>query len=359
MFKRLSILAMLLCFAECAIAQPAPSATKPVLELKLRSQLNGHAVAIKSVTCSADGRTIASGDSSGLVIVWDRTGGKELRKLTGPADASVITLSFSSDGKRLAAAYSNGHLRLWETNSGEMLLEKQITALTAARFSPDGSALVCTRGMIPESDDDREHVQVLDPQTGKRVGAIEVDLEYVTDFSFAPDSRIIAISGGESLTDVPADKGGKQRNRIELWELSAAIATTPPANAEEMAKEKSRIGESGRPLLCPCYSAGGRLIAAASGDWLVWETKSGKQVATLRAPRYQARSVAISPNTRWVATGAIDSTVALFETREWEMRYQNQADPSLDVTSMCFTPEGSTLIAARGTTVDLFLVPGR
>ncbi|MBC8106148.1 MAG: hypothetical protein H7Z14_06125 [Anaerolineae bacterium] len=358
MIKSCCICAVLFCLAIRVIAQPAAPATKPVLELKLRSQLKGHTFTIKSVTCAGDGRTIASGDASGLVILWDRIRGKEIRQLTGPADASVITLSFSRDGNRLATAYSDGHLRLWETDSGEMVREMQITALTAARFSPDGSVLVCTRGMIPESDDDREHVQILDPQSGKRTGAIAVDLEFVTDFSFAPDSRIIAISGGESLTDVPADKGGKQRNRIELWELSPN-PTTQPANADESAKEKSRIGESGRPLLCPFYSAGGRLIAAASGDWLVWETKSGKQVATLRAPRYQARSVAISPNTRWVATGAIDSTVALFETREWEMRYQNQADPSLDVTSMCFTPEGSTLIAARGTTVELFLVPGR
>ena len=79
----------------------------------------------------------------------------------------------------------------------------------------------------------------------------------------------------------------------------------------------------------------------------------------LRAPRYESRSCAISPNTYWIATGAIDSTVALFDTRQWEMRYQHHADPSQDVTAVCFTPEGGTLIAARGSVVDLFVVPGR
>ena len=128
---------------------------------------------------------------------------------------------------------------------------------------------------------------------------------------------------------------------------------------EALATLRTTIGESARPLLSPTYSAGGRLIAAASGDWIVFETKSGKQIATLRAPRYEARCCAISPSSRWVATGAIDSTVALFDTREWEMRYQNQADPSQDVTAMVFSPEGGTLIAARGTVVDLFVVPGR
>jgi WD40 repeat protein len=129
--------------------------------------------------------------------------------------------------------------------------------------------------------------------------------------------------------------------------------------SEAIAKQVSAIGESPRPLLSPVYSSGARLMAAAAGDWIVWETKTGKQLAILRAPRYEARCCAISPNVRWIATGAIDSTVALFDTREWEMKYQNQSDPSLDVTALCFTPDGRNLIAARGSTADVFIVPGR
>src|SRR5215210_2939164 len=95
------VFASVLFFIPAAQAQPAPPATKPVLELKLRTQLKGHTVAIKSVTCSADGRTVASGDANGLVILWDRPKGKEIRKLAGPDNVAVITLSFSTDGKRL------------------------------------------------------------------------------------------------------------------------------------------------------------------------------------------------------------------------------------------------------------------
>ncbi|CAN5685728.1 hypothetical protein BH09PLA1_BH09PLA1_37320 [soil metagenome] len=358
MIKPTLIATILLFVPLLAIAQsPAPT-TRPILELKLRKQLKGHEVSITSVACSPDGDTIASGDLRGMLILWDRATGKELRKFTAPSDVPVITLSFSSDGKQLVAGYANGQVRIWESGTGELFHSMELSSLTAARFSPDGSVLVCTRGMIPESSEDRDHVEIFDARTAKRIGSIDVDLEYVTDFSFSPNGRIIAISGGESLTDVPADKGGKQRNRIELWELRP-ISTTQPAKSDGLAEQKSTIGESPRPLLSPIYSAGGRIIAAAAGDWLVWETKSGNQLATLRAPRYMARCVAISPTTLWVATGAIDSTVALFDTRQWEMRYQNQSDPSFDVTAMCFTPNGGTLIAARGTTVDLFLVPGR
>jgi WD40 repeat protein len=240
-----------------------------------------------------------------------------------------------------------------------MVRQLPISALTSARFSPDGSALVITRGIVPEADEDRDIIQIYDPRNLKKLGKVDVDLEYITDCAFSTDGKTLTISGGESLSDIPADKGGKQRNRIEIWDLSPPSATQPNTIPHELAKLRTSIGESPRLLLCPVYSGGGRLIAAASGDWLVWETKSGKQIATLRAPRYEARSCAISPNTRWIATGAIDSTVALFDTRQWEMRYQNQADPSQDVTAMVFTPEGNMLIAARGTVVDLFVVAGR
>lgn len=356
--RRVYFATIVLCLCGALRGQPVPRATKPILELKQRNQLKGHSVLIKALAISADGKTIASGDVSGLIILWDRARSKEIRRLTGPANAALISLSFSRDGNLLAAAYSDGHLRVWESTNGEMDHDIAISSLTSARFSPDGSILLCTRGIIPEADEDRDLLQIYDAKDIKKIGTIDLDLEYVTDSSFSPDGKVLTISGGESLTDVSADKGGKRRDRIEIWDLSPA-STTQPTKPDALAKLRIAIGESARPLLSPSYSPGGRLVAAASGDWLVFETKSGKQVATLRAPRYEARCCAISPSTRWVATGAIDSTVALFDTREWEMRYQNQADPSQDVTALVFTPEGGSLIAARGTMVDVFVVPGR
>lgn len=343
-----------------AIAQqPDPAATNPVQELRLRTQLKGHAAPIKALALASDGRTIASGDSTSVIILWDRNLAKELRKLTATENVAIISLSFSKDGKQLAAGYADGHLRVWEVATGEMNRDVQIVSLTSARFSPDGSVLVCTRGIIPEAEEDRDLVQIFDAKDARKIGTVDVDLEYVTDCSFSNDGKTLLLSGGESLTDIPADKGGKARNRLEVWDLAPA-ATAQPTKPEDMAKLRTQIGESPRPLLSPVYSGGGRLVAAASGDWIVFETKSGKQVAQLRAPRYEARSCAISPTTFWVATGAIDSTVALFDTRKWEMKYQHHADdPSQDVTALCFTPEGGALVAARGVTVDLFVVPGR
>jgi WD40 repeat protein len=350
--------ALALSFSCNGWAQPAPPATKPILELKQRNELKGHAAPIKALAISPDGTTIASGDATGVTILWDRTRLNEIRKLTGPAHVALISLSFSKDGNLLAAGSADGHVRVWETANGEMDRDLAISALTSARFSPDGSILVCTRGIIPEADEDRDLLHIYDAKALKKLGTIDVDLEYITDCSFSTDGTALAISGGESLTDVPADKGGKRRDRIEIWDFSPG-STSQPIKPDALAKLRITIGESARPLLSPAYSPGGRIVAAASGDWIAFETKTGKQIATLRAPRYEARCCAISPSSRWVATGAIDSTVALFDTREWEMRYQNQADPSQDVTAMVFSPEGATLIAARGTMVDLFVVPGR
>jgi WD40 repeat protein len=174
-----------------------------------------------------------------------------------------------------------------------------------------------------------------------------VDFEYVVDAVYSLDGKQVLVSGGEALTAIPVERGGRQRCRLELWDM-------PAAKGEPSLK--SVISEQPMPLHSPVFSSNGRYIAAACGDWLVWEASSGKQLATMRAPQFSARSCAFSPNNLWIATGAIDSTVALFHTRDWIMDFQHTDDPSLDVTALKFNPSGAILVAARGKFVDLFQV---
>src|SRR5581483_10301767 len=99
---------------------------------------------------SADGKTLISGDDGGVVIVWDREAGKELRRwktkgwvyalaLTPTADRAFTSEGFPAYGRRTRAA------KIWDVARGEMVQDISThfakEDLGAAAFSPDGKTL--------------------------------------------------------------------------------------------------------------------------------------------------------------------------------------------------------------------------
>ena len=70
--------------------------------LECRSTLEGHTDDVNSLAFSPDRRTIASGDGSGVVKLWDVAVGEELLTLE-PHAGPVRSIRFSPDGKTLAS----------------------------------------------------------------------------------------------------------------------------------------------------------------------------------------------------------------------------------------------------------------
>ena len=68
---------------------------------------------ITAAAFNADGSRLATGDSTGNVIVWDTITGHEL--LTFPAHINqVMALSFAPDDRSLATGGSDLVLRIWQ-----------------------------------------------------------------------------------------------------------------------------------------------------------------------------------------------------------------------------------------------------
>ena len=102
------------------------AAGKEILSLKTHTG----AIATSNAVFSPDGKTIACGDGSGTLLVWDATSGKQLAKMFGNP-APVLGVAFSPDGKFLVTGCAersamipgetttNGQVKLWNVATSE------------------------------------------------------------------------------------------------------------------------------------------------------------------------------------------------------------------------------------------------
>ncbi|MBI1830143.1 MAG: PQQ-binding-like beta-propeller repeat protein [Planctomycetes bacterium] len=129
----------------------------------------------------------------------------------------VASLVLSPDAKLLAAADRDGRCYLWETEAGKERLRSDAGAGKRVLFSPDGRWLALGDGAPLElrrlSDDKR----------------LRLDLGFTpTAFAFAPDSKALAVAGGENgdiaLHEVATGKEIRPLERLDFDLAANAIA---------------------------------------------------------------------------------------------------------------------------------------
>jgi WD40 repeat protein len=148
---------------------------------------------------SPDGQRIATGDSRGVVRVWETDSGKMLHQIRAHQDA-VTDLDFSPGGQHVATAALN-EICVFDLATYEPLRTLRVESVRTAAFSPDGRRLA--------SGGFREEVFVWDVQTGRRYDTLKAEAAFserhITRLAFLPDPRGL-ITGAT---------GGK----IRLWRL--------------------------------------------------------------------------------------------------------------------------------------------
>jgi WD40 repeat protein len=82
-----------------------------VADNRVVARLEGHASGLTSLCFSADGKTLASGDTNGEIRLWDAVAGLERGRIT--ASGSVVALAFAPDGSALTAATPKGKIEVW------------------------------------------------------------------------------------------------------------------------------------------------------------------------------------------------------------------------------------------------------
>jgi WD40 repeat protein len=270
--------------------------------------LTGHTSEVTSIAFSADGRYLISGSRDLTVRVWDvmaRNPNALLSLLSGPRNL-VNAVAFSPDNRFLVAGTGDYSLHIW--NQG-FVARQRLTTLSGHQarvrgvaYSPDGIHLA--------SGDGAGVVRIWDVRTGETVRELGPAGETVWNLAYSPD--------GQYLITCAAD------NNAYVWNQTLS---TP---------FKVLRGHT-RSVFAAAFSGDGRYLVTGSDDHrgILWNTATWDAEAELVIPgrRYPGyvRSIAYSPDGRWIATGYSSSTYRASVVL-WRV------DPPMAGTSIQVTP---------------------
>jgi WD40 repeat protein/beta-lactamase regulating signal transducer with metallopeptidase domain len=315
---------------------------------------------LKTVSFSADGRTLRAAGSAG-VASWDARTGSALPKVTKEA---ATTLATAPDGSCYATGGPDGNVVLFDAASDLPVAQfkHQGGNTQSVAFSPDSRLLA--------SGDQSGVVSLWDVMGRRSLGALPSLGHPVSCVCFSPDGRTLAAGTG--------DEGGLSPGNVTIWDMAKgrlvatleghergalAVAFSPDgatiasAGADgvirlwESASRALRISLTYSGCTSLAFSPDGRVLGSAheSSDVVLWNARSGQQLGRLKGHRGQVNQVVFSPDGRAMATAGKDGTVKLWSlaTRRQTARATLKRDQTL-VRSVAYSPDGNTLAVADG-----------
>jgi WD40 repeat protein/tRNA A-37 threonylcarbamoyl transferase component Bud32 len=208
---------------------------------------------------SPGGERAAFATRQGPLYLWDVEREREIKRLAGWPDGSVV--QFSPDGKLLGAVAAGKGLKLWDLeNLAEVAtLTKSAAAPSRLCFTTDGKAVAVGSGMGGGMGGGT--VEVWDLRRRERVANWKAHKGWVLGAAFMPDGKRLVTDSNDCMA--------------YLWELGTQQETPP----------KVEFGRALNAYFCLAVSPDGQRIAAGTaGGGLIklWNPATGQQVATLK-----------------------------------------------------------------------------
>jgi WD40 repeat protein len=362
-----------------------------------------HGDLVRGVAYSPDGRRIASWGADTQIRVWDADTGKEQLRLAGHWHR-VMSLSFHKDGRHLVSVGSDGR-RIWDLQTGQ--LERAFHGINSAAFmatfSPDGRRLVfagCDRTVQvwdwPSCQEVlalRGHATIVTALAfsgdGHRLFSASPDGTLrvwngtpltqgppsahpplqghqgpVVGLAFSPDQRYLASGAldgtarvwevadrkllhtlaGQDVSSVAFHAGGR---RLTTVGTDGTLVQWDPATGQRRRTLRAHLGPIGNANFSVGFSADGeRLTTLTSRDGAarVWETDTGREIASIPAGTGVPVGAVLSPDGRRLAVGSLEDVRLL----EIESKKQVAALPApfQGVNHVAVSADGQRLAAA-------------
>lgn len=326
---------------------------------ELVTYLRGHTREVFAVAISPDGKTAASGDSGGTIILWDLSS----RRQTGPAitlSARVSDLAFSPDGRILASANEDHSIALLQLKNREAKIEfltGHTGPVNSVQFSPDGKLLA--------SGGSDGRIILWDPEMHVASGTLNgTNQRAIFDVAFSPNGSLLAAGGdvgGVWLWDVQSRKEKLPRlsghtNGVSEVAFSADSLRLVTTNFDHTVIVHDLVTNKalGPPLTghtnivhAAAFSPDGKFLLTGDSDGLLLlrDADTLRQVAPPWKASRGVSSVVFSPDGNTILSGNWDGTLVLWEIDRSEKLAGLLTGHRDGVSSVAFSPDGRLLVS--------------
>jgi WD40 repeat protein len=309
---------LLFLFASCIIS------TAQTIETVVQT---GHYAEVTAVTCSPDGKLIATGSRDKTIKLWRSIDGKEIRTFTG-SNSPITGIKFNRQGTSILSVNTEGEVLISNITTGESTRRISIgkDKLTCADFSPDGTQLV--------TGSKESYVSIWDLTTGSEIKKMKaIPSELLTDKAFN-------YSGGKSVSFSADGKyilGGTGDKTAIVWDA---------ISGKELAKYKKSNYTCTSCLVEAIFSTDSRYLFVACDDSIkVFDRTSGVLIKELYHKGGDLSSLTLSNDNQYLAAveyghivvWSLKTSHAIFETD----------DNSNRNLAVCFSPDGKYLITGN------------
>ena len=333
---------------------------------ELLFSLKGHTARVSAIVFSLDGDQLATGSLDKTVILWDAKSGERLSVLSNLPD-SVAQLALSPDGMYLATSSSEGIVRVWDIAENQEVMSVESTSDAPPAFSSDSSRLITNLWTANDA-------QILNMDTRDNSLILSGHTNTLFAFIFSPDNKHIVTAsrdrtarvwdtatGRELLTlyghpapiysvalspdDVHLATGDEQGN-VRIWNIDPDQEQFSVPGVE---LPLSGFREPRDPLFSPdgtrLYAIFNLFVTGLQPSSRVKVVNSATGVELLNLAEMDGvefDSLALSPDGKYLATGASDGHVRVWESDTGQLLLDLSIQSST-VWGIAFSPDGKLL----------------
>jgi RNA polymerase sigma factor (sigma-70 family) len=252
-----------------------------------------------------DGSTLYAVDGDRL-LVWDVARRKQLPGPLKPFAEAPSSVALSPEGNLLATGSSTGAILLWDLKTGRSSrLRGHRGEVVSLVFTPDGKQLLSGSGAtlparpLPPTEQETT-IRLWDVQSGKQI-------RVVSKVPYRPESLAVSPDGKLAVSNVIySDWTG-----MPIWDLTTG-------------KEARRLGPLDGSPSRVAFSPSGKWLAVARGQIypdtcgyvVLFDTATWKEVKRLRGHVQRVTALAFSADSRHLVSGGQDSSALVWDLAE-------------------------------------------